>query len=142
MRFVTCSQEILELYIQEIIGIENDSSLFPRWEETNYKADLEKKWHLSKLMFDNDNLVGLAILSRKSDYSCHLHRFIIKKNLQQMGVGTIFMEYLVQSLVNNANYFTLFVGLYNKGAANFYKKCGFKDLLKIEDNVLMILNIK
>ncbi len=82
-----------------------------------------------------------SILSKKSSFSCHLHRFIICNDCLKSGLGSSLIKHILVTLKNKFDYLTLFVYSQNAPAINFYKKFGFKDFFVVENNILMTLDL-
>jgi ribosomal protein S18 acetylase RimI-like enzyme len=138
MEFITASKEQIILHMDELIKIEKGSLLFPRWDENNFLIDLDYKWMLSKIMYYNEILVGFAILSKKTEVSSHIHRFVIGQPFRGKGVGKIFLNHLKIEIAKKFEYLTLCVDSNNKEAIEFYKNNFFKPIFIVGNNTLMI----
>lgn len=136
--FMIASKELVHLHMERLIELEKDSQLPQLWNKDNFLKELDSKWHLSKLLFQENVLVGYAIVSKKTGSSCHIHRFIISSSVRRAGFGKRLLNHLKENILEDFEYLTLLVGPSNASAIGFYKKNSFKPLGNFEGNILMV----
>ena len=138
IKFIVASKKQVELHMDTLIELEKHSQLPQIWNKNNFLTILDSKWILSKLLFYKDTLIGFAIVSKKTEASCHIHRFIIDPSFKRKGFGCLLLNNLKISIVRKFKYLTLQVDSINKTAIEFYEKNSFVSVWKTEKNVLMI----
>lgn len=134
------TSELIYQYGEDLMRMERNSQLSQIWELENYLSDLPKKWEFSTFLLLNNQLAGVAVISEKTPYSCHLHRFIIDERVRGRGVGSHFIVKLKNKVKKTHRFFTLMVPIDNVKASNFYENNGFYPILQQDDNVVMIKN--
>ena len=74
-------------------------------------------------------------------YPAHLHIDILP-DYQGMKIGTRLMNELIENLkIQNVKGVMLGVDKGNERAISFYKKCGFKEIVKSESGLIMAMNL-
>ncbi|MDR1012257.1 MAG: GNAT family N-acetyltransferase [Coxiellaceae bacterium] len=137
IKFLVGSKENIRFYMKEIIKIERSCSLKNVWKKNNFLIDLDFKWKLSKIMFYRNMLIGFSIVSKKNDYTCHIHRFMVDQMFRSQGFGTFLLNDIKQG-AKKFDYLTLYVDSKNDRAVSFYKKSFFKPILMFGDDIFMI----
>lgn len=137
IEFIIASKEQVHLHMDRLIELEKDSQLPQLWTKDNFLKELDSKWYLSKLLFHENSLIGYAIVSKKTESSCHIHRFIISSSVRRTGFGNQLLNHLKENILGNFEYLTLLVDPSNISAIGFYKKNLFKPLGEFESNILM-----
>ncbi|WP_422365630.1 hypothetical protein [Pelagibius sp.] len=129
--------ESLSVWIDRAIQLEQDSGLTP-WSRENFLLDLPDKWKLSKWVYcgNSEAPVGYAVISRKSSFSAHIHRFVIGDT--GVGVGTAALRNVIESLEGSVFFLTLFTETNSFRVQNFYENNNFKKVLSVGDNFLYI----
>lgn len=138
IEFMIASKEQVHLHMDKLIELEKDSELPQLWNKGNFLKELDSKWHLSKLLFHENSLIGYAIVSKKTESSCHIHRFIISASVRRAGFGNRLLNHLKGNILEDFEYLTLLVDPSNISAIGFYRKNSFKPLGDFEGNILMV----
>ena len=110
--------------LDEILGIENDVHLSP-WSEQKFLTCFTDDLYLQKGLYEKNSLVGYAVLLVNPP-EAELHNIAISRAYQNRGLGTIFLNYLVDICANmGLEKIFLEVGESNTAAIGVYQKSGF-----------------
>lgn len=138
IEFLVASKELMRFHINTLIALEKDSQLSKTWDKSNFLIDLDLKWTLSTLLFYKNILIGFAIISKKTEASCHIHRYIISSAYRRNGFGSLLLTHLKSIVYENFDYLTLMVDAHNTSAISFYKKHFFNPIWSFETDILMV----
>ncbi len=109
------------------------------WSQVNFFSEAEEKWTLSFVVKVEDTIIGFAIISKKTEACCHLHRIAISRGLQGRGYGKIMVQEIFSIVrFKRARYLSLKVPMYNMKAFLFYKALGFEELLSQDNHFFMV----
>ncbi len=110
------------------------------WTLEHYMGELNRKWELSSAVYKGDQLCAFIINSEKPE-SLHVHRIVVSKELQGLGIG----KKLIAKIVDDAkrlgkNAVTLKAENDNPQSLGFYKGLNFE--IVGEQDHLVLLNLK
>jgi ribosomal protein S18 acetylase RimI-like enzyme len=138
MKFEKLTIDNIHHFLPQLIVIELEHSLPIIWGVSEFTCYLEEKWALSSVVLAENLVVGYAMISKKTPFCAHIHRFMVRKQLQSRGVGKEFMAFLKSAMSEKYDFLTLNVGLENIRAKKFYIQNGFKDITANEAGSLML----
>lgn len=128
------SKSTLKLHVDDFVSMSNRTIEDEYWGSEHFLADLPGKWELSFSVADDaGKLAAFLIASEKKD-SVHIHKFVVDKPYQQMGLGSRMLSYLKEK---NTKPLTLKVHVDNLHAIDFYTRKGFTTLSIEKDLCLM-----
>lgn len=122
VEFIKGNKEFITHYLKELIDIDHKYFKDLAWGSDAFLYDLDDKFELSQLIFENSILIGYAILSRKES-AIHIHKFAIKPEFSSKGYGKLLMEKLQNLYLNEK--ISLKVEKSNIDAIIFYLKKKF-----------------
>lgn len=114
--------------IGELIEIDSAIKIDERWKNENFLIELYGKWDNSYVALRENTITGFIICSIKNETTLHIHRFSVREEFQNMGVGTQLITAVINSANIKINRITLKVKVDNIRAHNFYDRFGFKYL--------------
>jgi ribosomal protein S18 acetylase RimI-like enzyme len=111
------------------------------WTLEHYMGELNRKWELSSAVYKGDKLCAFIINSEKPE-SLHVHRIVVSKELQGLGIG----KKLIYKIVEDAkrlgkNAVTLKAENDNPQSLGFYKGLNFEITGEQGHLVLMTLKV-
>ncbi|MCQ1535493.1 GNAT family N-acetyltransferase [Methanosarcina sp. KYL-1] len=136
MNIIKLTKEILLENIEELIEIDSVIKINERWRHENFLVELNGKWDNSYVALREDTVAGFIICSIKNERTLHIHRFAVRKEFQNMGVGTQLITKVINSTNHKLNSITLKVKTDNATAHNFYEKSGFKRAYSENENYI------
>ena len=96
------------------------------WAAENFLAERPEKWQLSFGVWQDDRLIGYAILSRPGPEHIHLHHFMVAAAEHNGGYGKhMVAEMVARCRAAGADTLTLKTPKENTGAIRFYSRFGF-----------------
>ncbi|WMW25435.1 GNAT family N-acetyltransferase [Methanolobus sediminis] len=132
----TLSPNTIVNYMENICLIDSSSDFeLEEWNIYNFLHDLPEKWKLSKFAFYKKQLIGYVICSKKNENNVHIHRFIVLKNNQNLGIGSKLLMHIIKT-VPDGTCITLKVKKKNLKAITFYEKKGFVKFAEEDVNYL------
>ncbi|MEO0060184.1 MAG: Protease synthase and sporulation negative regulatory protein 1 [Bacteroidota bacterium] len=116
----------------EILSEEQLNWMLSQFYSDDYlQKNIDQK-HLFYLVFDNETAIGFFAIEHfyKNENITKLHKLYLNPEIQNRGFGKKIIDFIVKESVQNCcSCVSLNVNKYNK-AVYFYKKMGFKIVLK------------
>ncbi|MCD4795124.1 MAG: GNAT family N-acetyltransferase [Bacteroidales bacterium] len=123
MKIIAISKQFLEKNINDFIDILKDIP-HEYWEKENFLAELPLKWNFSYVLLNKDLIDGYIIASKK-ETKIHIHKFMIKKKLRNLGFGKSLLSHFIEETTQTFDGISLKVYKDNYKAINFYFKNNF-----------------
>ncbi len=134
MNIIELNQVIMEPVqekdLEQIYEIEKENFRFC-WSKNYILLNIKlpesfRKFYVAKV---DDEVVGYVVCWL-SDETAHIHNISVKKDYQNVGVGSKILNFLIEKLKKiNIKTIVLEVRISNFSAINLYKKFGFKDVI-------------
>jgi len=106
------------------------------WTQEHYLMELPKKWKLSFVAIENNELAAFMIVSDKEN-AHHLHRIVVAEESQKKGIGKNLLSKLKEDAISNSKKeLTLKVLSSNAEAIKLYEKLGFTKFEKSNENLI------
>jgi ribosomal protein S18 acetylase RimI-like enzyme len=136
LTFRIISKNTIEKQLPIFMDLSKDLA-HDNWIAANYLMDLESKWTLSLACYENEQLAGYIIASKRNEKHVHIHKFVVDIDSRGKGIGKI----LLSEFINRINTFTELITLkvYNDNprAIKFYLDNGF--FLKESNDLLLTM---
>lgn len=104
------------------------------WNENNFLQELNGKWSYS-LAIEIENRISGYIIASIKESNIHIHKFMIKKELRNQGIGKILLHEFVNNCFHKFDFITLKFYKSNIMAKEFYLKNNF-DIFEYNDDLL------
>lgn len=123
IKFCRFSEIDLDQYLDKIIEI--DTSFFKElaWNKSAFHYELPEKVEKSFLVFNNEELIGYCVISKKNDFY-HIHKIVVDNDFGNLGLGSKMIDFILNTL--KITEIALKVDVNNIFAINFYFKHKFK----------------
>lgn len=122
-------EEVKEEDLEQIYKIEQEN-FNPCWSKDYilFNIKLPKNFNNFFVAKIDNNIVGY-IVYWFSDQTAHIHNISVKKEFQNLGIGSQMMHFMIETL-KTANFksIVLEVRISNTAAISLYKKFGFKEV--------------
>ena len=134
LSFETLTKKNTQLWLTNLLILDKEIEGIS-WNDTHFLIDMDSKWDLSLVVKLGEEVIGFAILSKKSDRYVHIHRIVVNSNNQGKGIGRMMMnEIFSRAKTKNFLYVSLKVPQKNKKAFLFYRNVGVKELFFKDNN--------
>lgn len=134
MSILKLTKGMISEKISEFIEIDRVINTDERWQYDNFIIDLDGKWDNSYVFFENNEIAGYIICSIKDKEGLHIHRFAIRKEYQNRGIGSELINEMIKNVDKEVRYLTLKVRTDNIVAKRFYEKNKFRNIGLIDNN--------
>ena len=131
IKILNLRKEIILENIEELVKLDQFIEIGERWGNEHFLMELDGKWDNSFAALVREKIVGFIICSLKSKNTLHIHRLVVNKEYQKIGVGTQLITQVINRLStinNNISYITLKVEKNNTLLQKFYEINKFKRL--------------
>lgn len=134
MSILKLTKGMISERISELIEIDKVINTDERWQYDNFVIDLDAKWDNSYVFFENSEIAGYIICSIKNKGHLYIHRFAIKKEYQNRGIGSKLINETIKNADIEIKYLTLKVRIDNIIAKRFYEKNKFRNIGLVGNN--------
>lgn len=132
MNIITLTRQTLLENIEELVEVDRVIKIDKNWRYENFLAELSGKWNNSYIALRENTIAGFIICSIKDETTLHIHRLAIRREFQNMGIGTKLVTHVINSTNSKINRLTLKVKADNIMAQSFYNRLGF-EYKRLED---------
>ena len=132
MNIITLTRQTLLENIEELVEVDRVIKIDKNWRYENFLAELSGKWNNSYIALRENTIAGFIICSIKDETTLHIHRLAIRREFQNMGIGTKLVTHVINSTNSKINRLTLKVTADNIMAQSFYNRLGF-EYKRLED---------
>ncbi len=108
------------------------------WDES-YQREIHKQKFVAseiEIIIYNEKEIGLLIV-KESENEIYLQSILIEKKFQNLGIGRILMEQIIEQANSAKKTIRLQVFKVNLRAQRFYKKLGFEEISDLENHIGM-----
>lgn len=127
MELITLSEDFIKKNINEFIKINRhkvDSRMF--WEESNFLYPADKKWDYSIYAFENNQIVGYVIASKKQN-NIHINLIMVDSRYRKKNLGPHMINKINEvGKSNNLDSITLWAYADIQKLQAFYSNLGFE----------------